>query len=47
MMDDALDIEMTPMQRLELCKTTEKAYREHCNCTITEYNQTILKLIPF
>ena len=44
MMDDAFDIEMTPMQRLELCKTTEKAYREHC--AITEYNQAILKLIP-
>lgn len=44
MVDDAFDIKMTPMQRLELCKTTEKAYREHC--TITEYNQAILKLIP-
>lgn len=44
MIDDVLDIEMIPMQRLELCKTTEKAYREHC--AITEYNQAILKLIP-
>lgn len=44
LMDEAFDNEVTPMQRLELCKTTEKAYREHC--TITEYNQAILKLIP-
>lgn len=43
-LDDAFDIEMTPMQRLELCRTVEKAYREHC--AIIEYNQAILQLIP-
>ena len=41
---DALSMELTPMQRLELCRIYENACREHC--TPTEYNSAIHEIIP-